>query len=60
MRLEKPNRKVGVGALALGGSLGIVISWVLTTFAGVEVGEPVAAAFGSICSFIAGYFVPEA
>lgn len=60
MRLDKPDRKVATGALGIGGAVGVVLAWTLTEFFGVNVPEPVAAAFGSICSFVAAYLVPEA
>lgn len=55
----KPSRKVGGGALAIGVPAGVVIAWALTEFAGVNVGEPVAAAFGGLVSGICAYLIPE-
>jgi len=51
-----PSRKVSVGAL--GGALGIVITWVITLF-GVDVPAPVGAAISTLCGSAAAYIVPE-
>lgn len=54
----KPDKKVGVGAGAIGIPAGIIIAWALTEFAGVDVPETVAVAFGGVVSFLAAYLLP--
>ncbi|KKK85352.1 hypothetical protein LCGC14_2774150, partial [marine sediment metagenome] len=46
---EKPDRKVGLGALAIGVPTGIVLAWVIG-LTGVVVPAEVAAAMGGIVS----------
>lgn len=55
--MQKPNRKVGAGALA--GALSIVLIWVIS-LTGVEVPGAVGAAIASILGFVTAYYVPEA
>lgn len=57
--MQHPDRKVGIGAGAIGVPTGIVIAWILTTFVGVDVPETVATAFGGIVSFAAAYLLPD-
>lgn len=55
-----PERKVGAG-LGVGAMLGVVIVWVLNTFALPQehpVPGQIGAAIGSICSFAVAYFLP--
>ena len=54
----KPDRKVGLGALAIGVPAGIILAW-LIGLTGVEVPTEVAAAMGGIVSAIAAYIVPN-
>ena len=54
--MERPNKKVGAGALA--GALAIVLIWVISLF-GVEVPGAVGAAIATIFGFITAYYVPE-
>ena len=63
-----PTRKVGGGAV-IGTPLGVIVVWTLNTFVLPQVpsptGDPVtippeiAAAIGSVLSFLASYFVKE-
>lgn len=57
--MQRPDRKVGLGAGAIGVPAGVVIAWALTEFAGVDVPETVATAFGGVVSFAAAYLLPE-
>lgn len=57
--MEKPDRKVGIGAGAIGVPAGVVLAWTLTEFFGVDVPETVATAFGGIVSFAAAYLLPN-
>ncbi len=52
---DKPDRKIGLGALAIGVPTGIVLAWVIG-LTGVEVPAEVAAAMGGIVSAVAAYF----
>lgn len=53
------DKKVGLGAGAIGVPAGVIIAWALTEFAGVDVPETVAVAFGGFISTLAAYLVPE-
>ena len=54
-----PDRKVSIGAGAIGVPLGIVVTFALQEF-GIEVPAEVGAAIGSLLSTLAAYFVPSA
>lgn len=54
-----PDRKVSVGAGAIGLPAGIIVTYVLQQM-GLEVPAEVGAAIGSLLSAIAAYFVPSA
>ena len=53
-----PVRKVG--SAGLGGAIATGIIWALGEFAGVELGEEVAAAVITVVTFVVGYLVPGA
>lgn len=53
----KPQRKVSAGVL--GGGLGIILSWILTT-RGVEVPAEVGGAFSTVLGGLIAYLVPNA
>jgi len=55
----KPEKKVGVGAGAIGIPAGIILAWGLTEFAGINVDETVAVAFGGFISSLAAYLLPS-
>lgn len=52
----RPTRKVGAGGI--GGAVAIIIVWVVGLF-GVDVPAEVAAAFGTLGSFVAGWATSE-
>ena len=52
---EKPDRKIGLGALAIGVPTGIVLAWVIS-LTGIEVPSEVASAMGGIVAAVAAYF----
>lgn len=56
--LTVPSRKVGAGAV-IGIPVGIVLVWLLSTYGGAQIPDVVSAAIGSICSFVASYFVRD-
>jgi hypothetical protein len=56
--METPSRKVGASALA--GALSVVVVWVFSDLADVEIPAMVASAITVILTFAVGYFVPEA
>lgn len=56
--MDTPDRKVSVGAVAIGVPAGIVAAWAIG-LTGVVVPAEVAAAIGSLISAIAAYFVPN-
>ena len=45
--------KVAMGGI--GGSVAIILVWMLDYFLGVKMPEPVVQAFTSVCGFVAGY-----
>ena len=51
-----PSRKMS--AAAIGGAAATILIWGLS-LASVDVPSTVGAAFGVICSFLAGYLTPE-
>ncbi len=59
MKIEAPDRKVAIGAGAIGLPLGVIIVWALQEFTGVVVPAEIGAAIGSLISAIAAYFVPN-
>lgn len=56
--IDKPDRKVGVGAMA--GALSILIVWGMTDGLGWEVPATIASAITVVVTFITSYFVPAA
>ena len=46
--------KVAMGGI--GGSVAIILVWMLDYFFGVKMPEPVVQAVTSLCGFVAGYF----
>lgn len=56
--METPDRKVSVGAIAIGAPAGIILQWLLGQF-GVDMPAEVATACGSLISAVAAYFVPN-
>ncbi len=59
MKIEAPDRKVAIGAGAIGLPVGVIITWALQEFAGVVVPAEVGAAIGSLASVIAAYLLPN-
>ena len=55
MHVEKPDRKIGLGALAIGVPAGIVLAWAVG-LTGIEVPAEVATAMGGLVSAVAAYF----
>lgn len=53
-----PVRKVG--AAGLGGAAATAVIWALDSFAGIQLGEEVAAAVVTLITFAVGYVVPAA
>jgi len=51
----KPSSST-VASAAIGAPAGIVVVWMVREFAGVDMPAEVAAAVGSIVSFVVGYF----
>lgn len=51
----KPSQST-IASAAIGVPLATITSWVLNTFAGVEVPGPVEAAFGAVLGAAVGYF----
>jgi putative flippase GtrA len=58
MKALAPRAKVVAGGL--GGALGVIVVWLLTTYGNVEVPAEVAAAIATIFSIVLGYITPEA
>ena len=56
-RSALPVRKVG--AAGLGGAVSTALIWALGHFAGLELGEEVAAAVVTLVTFAVGYLVPD-
>jgi len=56
--MEQPDRKVSVGAVAIGVPAGVIVAW-LIGLTGVEVPPPVASAMGGLISAVVAYFVPN-
>ncbi len=56
MHIDKPDRKIGLGALAIGVPVGIVLAWTVG-LTGIDVPAEVATAMGGIVSAIAAYFI---
>ena len=56
---ERPNRKVGAGAIA--GAITVILVWTLNTFVTVQTPIPpeIASAITTVITFIVSYFVPE-
>ncbi len=59
MKIEAPDRKVAVGAGAIGLPVGVIVAWSIQEFTGVVVPAEVGAAIGSLASIMAAYFVPN-
>ena len=59
MKIEAPDRKVAIGAGAIGLPVGVIITWALQEFVGVVVPAEVGAAIGSLASVIAAYLLPN-
>lgn len=62
VRLEKydqptaqPSAKVAAGGI--GGSISVVVIWLVNTLFGIEIPSEVAAAFATVISFVSAYFV---
>ena len=53
--IEKPDRKIGLGALGIGIPAGIVLAWAVG-LTGIDVPAEVATAMGGLVSAIAAYF----
>jgi putative flippase GtrA len=57
--LQTPDKKVSVGAAAIGVPGGVIIAWILSDLVGLTIPAEVASAMGSLISAIAAYFVPN-
>ncbi len=53
---EKPDRKVGLGALAIGVPAGMILAWVVG-LTGIEVPAEIATAMGGLVSAVDAYFI---
>lgn len=52
-----PTNKVA--ASGIGGSVSVVVIWLVNTLFGIEIPSEVAAAFATVISFASGYLVRE-
>lgn len=52
-----PTRKVQVGVL--GGAIGVIITWILSSGAGMDVPAEVGGAISTVCGGVLAWLVPE-
>ena len=55
--MEKPNKKVGAGALA--GALSGILVWAMGGLGGIEIPPEIAVAFTVVIMFAVSYWVTE-